>query len=68
MLGGLSYVISKFTKDKDAENAVPFPAGIDFTRWYGIVTDNAARIFAQEVTPKAGTDAIYAGMQAVLDK
>lgn len=118
VLGGLSYVISKFTKDKDAawdfvkfitgqqgntiqaeegidipalksaqntylqnfenlntevffeaaENAVPFPAGIDFTRWYGIVTDNAARIFAQEVTPKAGTDAIYTGMQAVLDK
>ncbi len=118
VLGGLSYVISKFTKDKDAawdfvkfisgkqgniiqaeegidipafkdaqntylqnfknlnaevffeaaENAVPFPAGIDFTRWYGIVTDNSARIFAQEVTPKAGTDAIYAGMQAILDK
>lgn len=118
VLGGLSYVISKFTKDKDAawdfvkfitgpqgntiqaeegidipalksaqktylqnfenlntevffeaaEDSVPFPAGIDFTRWYGIVTDNSARIFAQEVTPKAGTDAIYAGMQAILDK
>ena len=118
VLGGLSYAISKFTKDKDAawdfvkfitgkqgntiqaeegidipaykdaqkaylqnfknlnsevffqaaENSVPFPAGIDFTRWYGIVTDNSARIFAQEVTPKAGTDAIYAGMQAILDK
>jgi multiple sugar transport system substrate-binding protein len=53
---------------KAAENSFPFPADPDLTRWLGIVNDYAARIFAQEISPEEGTQAIYEQMQSILDE
>lgn len=50
-----------------AEGAVKFPAGPALTKWYGVVNDNAARIFAGEVTPEEGCAAIYPEMQQIID-
>lgn len=118
VLGGLGYVISAFTKDKDAawdfvkfitgevgntiqaeegidipaykaaqpkylenfkninvdtffkaaEHAVPFPAGPDFSLWFGIVNDHVAQIFGGKVSAAEGTAAIHSQMQAILEK
>lgn len=51
-----------------ATNSVPFPAGPDINAWFGIINDNVARIYAQEITAKEGCDIIYDQMQAILDK
>jgi len=59
--------INADTYFKAAENAVPFPAGPDLVKWLGIVEDNAARIFAQEVSAAEGTAAVYKEMQAIID-
>ena len=53
---------------KAAESAVPFPAGPEFTKWFGFVNDYVAQIFGGKISAKAGTDAIYTQMQAILDK
>ena len=53
---------------KAADGAVKFPAGPALTQWYGVVNDNAARIFAGEVTPEEGCAAIYLEMQRIIDE
>jgi multiple sugar transport system substrate-binding protein len=53
---------------KAAEVAVPFPAGPDFTLWFGYVNDYAAQIFGGQISAEEGTKAIYQEMQAILDK
>ncbi|MGD1822904.1 MAG: ABC transporter substrate-binding protein [Pleomorphochaeta sp.] len=51
-----------------AINSVPFPAGPDINAWLGIINDNVARIYAQEISAKEGCDIIYKQMQPILDK
>jgi len=51
-----------------AQGAVKFPAGPALTTWYGVMNDNAARIFAGEVTPEEGCAATYPEMQRIIDE
>ncbi len=53
---------------KAAEGAVKFPAGPALTKWYGVVNDNAARIFAGEVSPEEGCATIYPEMQRIIEE
>lgn len=51
-----------------AKNSVPFPAGPSLTKWFGPVNDNAARIFAGEITAEEGCANIYTEMQKIIDE
>ncbi|WP_432664269.1 sugar ABC transporter substrate-binding protein [Wukongibacter baidiensis] len=51
-----------------AENAVGFPAGPALVKWLGVVNDNTAKIFAQEISAEEGTAAIYKEMQKIIDE
>ncbi|MGD1821848.1 MAG: ABC transporter substrate-binding protein [Pleomorphochaeta sp.] len=51
-----------------ANDSVPFPAGPDINAWFGIINDNVARIYAQELSAQEGCDIIYNQMQEILDK
>ena len=51
-----------------SEVSVPFPAGPDFSLWFGIVNDYVAQIFGGQISAQNGTQAIYREMQAILDR